>query len=280
MIKSNFHTHTNYCDGSDEPEAYVKEAIKSGFNSLGFSGHAPFPKENTFAIKENDLENYCNNIEFLKDKYKNEINIFLALEADYIPEITNSFQNLYQKCSLDYIIGSVHLVINPENKKLWFIDGPKMEIYDKGLEIVFNNNIRQAVKAYYHQINRMIETQKPDVIGHLDKIKMHNKNRFFSEDEKWYQNLVTETLNLVKEKNYILEINTRGIYKKRCDSLFPGTKILKQIHLLKIPIIVSSDAHKPSELTLGFDQATVTLKNIGFKNFMTFSSHGWEEIGL
>jgi len=280
MIKSNFHTHTNYCDGSDEPEAYVKEAIKSGFNSLGFSGHAPFPKENTFSIKENDLENYCNNIEFLKDKYKNEINIFLALEADYIPEITNSFQSLYQKCNLDYIIGSVHLVLNPENKKLWFIDGPKMEIYDKGLEMVFNNNIRQAVKAYYHQINRMIETQKPDVIGHLDKIKMHNKNRFFSEDEKWYQNLVTETLNLIKEKNIIIEVNTRGIYKKRCDSLFPGLNILKNICLMKIPIILNSDAHKPSELALGFDQAFKALQSIGFKYRMTFLANDWIKIDL
>ncbi|MBI9037809.1 MAG: histidinol-phosphatase HisJ [Bacteroidales bacterium] len=280
MIKSNYHTHTKFCDGSDEPEAYVKEAIKLGFNSLGFSGHAPFPKENTFAIKDNDLENYCNNIEFLKNKYQNIIKVYIALEVDYIPEITEDFHNFYKKCNLDYIIGSVHLVLNPENKKLWFIDGPKEEIYDKGLEIAFNNNIRQAVKAYYYQINRMIETQEPDVIGHLDKIKMHNKNRFFSEDEKWYQNLISETLMLSKEKNCIIEVNTRGLYKKRCDSLFPGKQILKQIHSMKIPIVVNSDAHKPSELTLGFDQAIKELKSIGFKNHMTFSVHGWEKIEL
>ena len=280
MIKSNFHTHTKFCDGSDEPETYIIEAIKLRFDSLGFSGHAPISIKNAFAIKENDLENYCKNIEFLKKKYKNKINIFLALEADYIPEITEDFHNFYRKCNLDYIIGSVHLVVNPENKKLWFIDGPKADIYEKGLEIVFNKDIRQAVKAYYHQINKMIETQKPDVIGHLDKIKMHNKKRYFSEEEKWYKNLVSETLELVKEKNYILEVNTRGLYKKRCDSLFPGTKILKQIYSLKIPLLLSSDAHKPSELALGYDQAIRTLKSIGFKNLMTFSIDGWEEVGL
>ncbi len=280
MIKSNYHTHTKFCDGSDEPEIYINEAIKLGFDSLGFSGHAPLPNENTFAIKENDLENYCKNIEALKNKYKNKINIFLALEADYIPEVTVDFHNFYKKCNLDYIIGSVHLVLNPENKKRWFIDGPKAEIYEKGLEIVFNNDIRKAVTAYFHQINKMIETQKPDVIGHLDKIKMHNKKPYFSEEEKWYKNLVSETLKLVKEKNYILEVNTRGIYKKRCDSLFPGIKILKQIHSLKIPIIISSDAHKPSELALGYNQAVRILKNIGFKKRMTFSLNEWKEIEL
>lgn len=280
MMKSNFHTHTKFCDGSDEPETYINEAIKLGFDSLGFSGHAPISIKNTFAIKENDLENYCKNIEFLKNKYQNKINIFLALEADFIPEITEDFHSFYQKCNLDYIIGSIHLVLNPENKKLWFIDGPKGEIFEKGLEIVFNNNIRKAVTAYFHQINKMIETQKPDVIGHLDKIKMHNKNRFFSEEEKWYKNLISETLELVKEKNSILEINTRGLYKKRCDSLFPGTKILKQIHSLKIPIIISSDAHKPSELVLGYNQTIKILKSIGFKHLMTFSIGGWEEIAL
>ena len=39
--KQNLHTHTTYCDGKDTPEQVVLKAIEKGFNSIGFSGHAP-----------------------------------------------------------------------------------------------------------------------------------------------------------------------------------------------------------------------------------------------
>ena len=38
-MKQNLHTHTVFCDGEDTPEAFVKEAIARGFDSIGFSGH-------------------------------------------------------------------------------------------------------------------------------------------------------------------------------------------------------------------------------------------------
>ena len=70
--------------------------------------------------------------------------------------------------------------------ELWFIDGPDKN-YVIGIENIFNNDIKKAVTNYYRQIQEMVITQKPDIIGHLDKIKMNNKARFFSEDEKWYK---------------------------------------------------------------------------------------------
>ena len=48
MKKSNFHTHTKFCDGSDKPETYIIEAIKLGFDSLGFSGHAPISYQSLY----------------------------------------------------------------------------------------------------------------------------------------------------------------------------------------------------------------------------------------
>lgn len=272
----NFHTHTNFCDGSAEPEKYIKTALDLGFHSLGFSGHAPVPMENNFAIPENELENYCQEIRRLKKKYFGKINIFLSLEIDYIPEITYDFNHFFKQCNLDYAIGSVHLVKNKQNNGMWFIDGPKPETYDQGLRDVFNNDISLAVRTYFQQINEMILSQKFDIVGHFDKIKMHNKNRYFSENEKWYKDEISKTLNLISEKNLIVEVNTRGIYKKRSDSLFPGKEILKQIYKINIPITLSSDAHKPSELSACFNESVKTIKDIGFKELMIFTKNGWE----
>jgi histidinol-phosphatase (PHP family) len=124
----------------------------------------------------------------------------------------------------------------------------------------------------------MIITQKPDIIGHLDKIKMYNRGRYFQETDPWYVNLVDETLDLIRDSGCVIEVNTRGIYKKRSEALFPGPEILKKIHALKIPVTISSDAHKPHELSLYFSETREILAKIGFKGTWMKSREAWKEI--
>ena len=64
----NYHTHTNYCDGSEEPENYIISAISKNMAALGFSGHAPLPFENTWATKHDKIDEYFTTIENLKNK--------------------------------------------------------------------------------------------------------------------------------------------------------------------------------------------------------------------
>jgi len=275
MINFNFHQHSNFSDGANPPEDYVKKAIELGFEAVGFTEHSPLPFENPFSLKRENVLGYIETIDELKEKYRNEINVYLGLEMDYIPNTSDDFDFWKKVCRTDYLIGSVHLVKPPETKNLWFTDGPKHEIYDQGLNDFFGNDIKLAVRTYYHQINEMIETQDFDVVGHIDKIKMHNQNRFFTEDESWYQELVDECLDLVVQKNLIIEVNTRGIYKKRSKTLFPDGLILQKVKDLNIPIIISSDAHQPDELNLGFKDAVSKLTVIGFREVMYFEGGGW-----
>lgn len=270
----NLHTHTSFCDGKADPEKYVEKAIELGFHTLGFSGHAPVPFENSFAIKDERLHPYFDSIRNLKDQYKDQIRLLLALEIDYIPGITKDFNEFRNAGNLDYVIGGVHLIRNKEVNGLWFIDGPLQEKYDEGLQKLFMGNGRKGVEAYYMQVMEMVATQKLDIIAHIDKIKMHNKNRFFSENEKWYKDLVWKTLNYIaSETNCIVEVNTRGLYKKRSDTFFPSPEILEQIHHLKIPVTVSSDAHKPDELDKYVADAMGLLKDIGFRELVYFDGN-------
>ncbi|MBU1014317.1 MAG: histidinol-phosphatase [Bacteroidetes bacterium] len=275
----NLHTHTHFCDGSDAPEAYVKAAIDLNLSTLGFSGHAPMPFENKYAIPAEKLSEYIDEIGRLKKKYQGQIKVLKSLEFDYIPGVTEDFEILTKKYQLDYTIGSVHLVGNQNTEQFWFTDGGSAIPYDEGLQKNYHGDIRLAVKAYYNQINQMILTQNPDIIGHLDKVKMHNQNRFFTEDEGWYQQEIDQTLDLIKSKGCIVEVNTRGLYKKRSDSLFPGVEVLKKIKSLHIPITISSDAHNPKELLLFISETISDLKNLGFNKVMNFDKE-WVEIPL
>lgn len=269
----NLHTHTTFCDGKAEPEAFVSKAIEWGYHTLGFSGHAPVPFENKFAIREEHLQDYFDEVSRLIKKYQGQIRILRSLEIDYIPGITRNFSEFVALGKLHYTIGGVHLIRNKEkdDQGLWFIDGPRHETYDEGLQKLFAGNPRKGVEAYFNQLSEMIATQQPDIIAHIDKIKMHNKNRYFSEEEAWYKDLVWKLLKYIaKETSCIIEVNTRGLYKKRSDTFFPGPAILEQIHQLNIPITISTDAHLPDELNGYYQEALDLVKDIGFKELLCF----------
>ncbi|NTW23555.1 MAG: histidinol-phosphatase [Lentimicrobium sp.] len=276
----NYHTHSRYSDGSSEPIAYVEEAIRQGFTSLGFSEHSVLPFENTFALQAGTEIAYVAEVKRLREVYEGRLDILLALEADYIPGLSYGFSALKSSLGLDYIIGSVHLVKNSHNDILWFIDGPKRETYDNGLNELFGGDIRKGVTAYWQQINRMIHEEEFDIIGHLDKIKMHNQGRWFNEDEQWYLNLVNETVALIAEKDLIVEVNTRGVYKGRSESLFPGEYILKRMQERGVRITLSSDAHQPHEVSMWFEEAKAEIKNCGFKMLSTFAEGKWTDTEL
>jgi len=280
MIQYNLHQHSTYSDGAAEPEAYVKQALEFGFQAMGFSEHSPLPFPTNFSLKEEKVEDYIQETERLKEKYIDQINLYRALEMDFIPGFSEDFAVWREKAKLDYAIGSVHMV-HPENgTDLWFIDGPESAIYDDGLQKFFGGNIKNAVKTYFHQVNQMIESQHFEIVGHVDKIKMHNRNRYFTEDESWYRNLIEETIRLISENDLIVEVNTRGLYKKRSDRLFPDDYALQLVRELNIPIVISSDAHKPEELNLLFETAERRLLEMGF-GAVTFFDHGkWQSIPL
>lgn len=279
MVPYNFHMHSKFSDGSCMPEDYVVEAIKQQFKGLGFSEHSVLPFSNTFALK-NEVD-YCAEIERLRKIYSDQIDLYISLEADFIPGMSESMVSLKKRLELDYIIGSVHLVRETDDSEdLWFIDGPVIQTYDDGINGIYGGNAKKAVTTYWHQVNQMIMKEQFDLIGHLDKIKMHNKGRWFNEEDDWYLSLVNETIDLIEEKKLLVEINTRGLYKKRSETFFPGEYILKRLKEADIGIVISSDAHHPSEISLCFEEAIKTLKGIGYRSCYIFEKKDWKEFGF
>lgn len=275
MINYNFHQHTYFSDGKETPEKFAEQALELGFSAIGFSEHSPLPFDNPFSLKKENIDDYIRQTELIKDKYEGQLKIYRALEMDFVPGMSEDFDYWRKRCKVDYLIGSIHLVKAEGFKRLWFTDGPDYKTYDKGIEDFFGGDVKKAVKQFYHQTNTMIETQKFEILGHFDKIKMHNRGRFFTDDEKWYRQLVDETLELIKQKDLIVEVNTRGLYKKRSDEFFPDGYALKRVQDLNIPVLISSDAHHPAELNLLFNEAVSHLKKFGFQELMFFDGGTW-----
>lgn len=82
MKLQDLHNHTTYSyDGQNTPEELIKNAISKGIDVLGICDHQ-------FSI-ENKLSSYIEEINFLKEKYKNEITIKCGLEIGLRPKPTN-----------------------------------------------------------------------------------------------------------------------------------------------------------------------------------------------
>lgn len=280
MIYSNFHTHSKYSDGKEEMSAYCQKAIDLGFHSLGFSDHAPVKFNNSFSIHPEKLSAYFEEVEKMKKIYEGKLNVFLSLEADYIPGYTYDFDEFRKQADIDYIIGSIHLVFNKENEKAWFIDGGNQEVWDDGLEKIFNGDIKLGVRSFFEQNMEMIETQNPDILGHMDKIKMHNKERLFSKEDKWYMDLIEACLLSIKKHNVVIEVNTRGLYKGRCMELFPSPFIVAKAQKMGIPIMLNSDAHHSDHLNGAYEIAIEGLKQAGIQSLVEYTKQGWISVPL
>lgn len=277
MKHSTYHSHNHYCDGKFAPEEYIKSAIGLGLKTFGFSSHVPLPFNNGWSMKEADLNKYLSEINKLKEKYKDKIEVYVGLEVDYIPDIIGPSHPKIKQMGLDFSIGSIHYVDQLDDGTHWEIDGTYTSFL-KGFKEIFQGCGKNAMLRYLSLTKEMIETEKPQIVGHLDKIKIHNKQEssLFSDEDKWYQDDVEETLDIIKEKGSIIEVNTRGMYKKLTDEPYPGIMILKKVKNKNIPIMLNSDSHHPREITGYYTNAIKILRVLGFQELIVLRNNEWQ----
>ena len=158
----------------------------------------------------------------------------------------------------------------------WEVDGPHPQFL-RGLHGIFGNDIRRAVTRYYELIRQMVVEEKPDVVGHLDKIKIQNQSApLFDERDDWYREAVAETLRTIAGSGLVMEVNTRGLYKKRAAETYPSRWILEQAHRMGIAVTLSSDAHHPREIAGCFAETAQMLREIGYRTLQILWNGTWQ----
>jgi histidinol-phosphatase (PHP family) len=114
------------------------------------------------------------------------------------------------------------------------------------------------------------------LIAHLDLIKKFNAhNRFYHEDDGWYQALIDDTLRLMDANGCMLEINTKAIQSGCCDYFYPSKFILQRCLDLNIPLVLNSDAHHPDQLEFYFKEAARLLIELGVGELFTLKGNRW-----
>lgn len=274
MKWTNYHTHSHYCDGKNSIEDHIQSAIKHNIFSLGMSSHCPVPFENGWSMKLVDLNTYLEEIDQLKLKYKGSIDLYKSLEVDYIPGIIGPSHPTISDADLDYVIGSLHFVDAFEDGQPCVIDGPH-NAFLRGLESIHKGDIKVAVKRFFSITRQMVREDCPDIVGHFDKIRMQNKNGLWDETSEWYRQEILNTLEEIQSSNAIVEVNTRGIYKKNTPEPYPSLWALDQIKRMGVPICMNSDGHQPKEIIGVFEATSKMLHQKGFREVSIFANGQW-----
>lgn len=276
MYWSNYHSHCTFCDGRSSMEDFVRFAISKNVKKYGFSSHAPLPFHTKWTMEADNYTDYEAEFKRIKQKYINEIELYLGLEVDYIHDCSDISNSFFTGKQLDYTIGSIHYLDKLQNNEYWSIDGAFRD-FNEGLQHLFKGDIQAGTRRFFEMSTLMIEKGGFDIVGHVDKITYHGmKYRHFSTEQRWYKRLMTQLLELIKSKNLILEINTKSL--KDHGFTFPHHSFYPLIHEMGIPVHVNSDCHYPTNITNGFLPVYKQLYETGFRTMHQLSQGKWRAI--
>ncbi len=258
----NLHTHTIYCDGKDTPEDMIKRAIEIGFDSIGFSGHAPMKYDINWAMTESGKDAYVKEIKQLKEKYRNDINVYLGIENDLFADTDLSVY--------DYVISSVHFIRIGE--EIFGIDVNPNAV-KRLIDLHFGGNGLKYVRSYYENLAKINDLSRTDIVGHCDLVtKYCEREKFFDENCKEYTSYALEGITAVAEKNKVFEVNTGAIARGHRTTVYPAPFIMKRLKELNCHLVISSDCHNKQFLNCKFSEATEYVKSFGFDKIYLFKN--------
>lgn len=266
ILKTNYHTHTDFCDGKDSAEVMAQAAYEKGFDILGFSSHSMYPFASLWHIAPREHTAYVEEIHRIKEKYKAKMQIQCGFEVDYIPGICTPCMDAFSQFKPDYLIGSVHYIVTEKGN--FGIDDTADNVR-KGIADLFGNNAKAAVCTYFSLQREMLRKGDFAIWGHPDVVRKRNGSlQFFSEDENWYREELTATAQEAGHAGVIAEINTGAIARHCMDDVYPSSLFLELLHDNGIPVTISSDAHRGDDIDCAFDRASLAAKKAGYRELM------------
>lgn len=269
--KQNLHTHTTYADGKDTPEELVLEAIKRGFQGIGFSEHSYMEFSNyPYQMTVEDTAFYKKEIQELKEKYRGEIDIFCGMEFEFFSSIpTDGF---------DYLIGSVHY-LKIKDKILGFDRDLKATL--SYINENFQGNGMKFAEKYFETVALLPTRGNFDIIGHFDLLTKNNEiGKFIDTSDKKYLDFGLEAIHNLKGKIPLFEVNTGAISRGYRTSPYPQIEFLREFKNCGFGAVITSDCHDKNFLDCHFAEARQMLMNCGFKNHWILTSKGFREVEL
>lgn len=219
---------------------YCEVAKSRGLRQMGVTEHDRYlDKIDLAAFRE------------AQEKYQ-DVGLRLGIEIDFVPGAEERMDHDRNALPYDYVIGSVHRVQGEE------VDHPQhQEIYEK-LETY------ELYERYYANVREAALSGRFDVLGHPDLIKIFR--RFPDAD---ITPMLEETADAVAESGVVVDVNAAGL-RKPVGEVYPSRRLLEMLHHRGVPIVLSSDAHAPEQVAMGYEKSLRLVYDVGYREVVTF----------
>lgn len=268
MIRSDVHMHSSYSADSDTSmEMMIKGSIQKELEFICFTDHQDkncFLDDMEYTF---DTGKYREDITWLKEKYKDSIEICFGTEMGLMPEEPEFCQQYPKQWDFDFVIGSVH-----------FID------YKDPYYPVFFDDYPSDYDAYRHFLEVTLENVKNyddfDTLGHLDYVIRYGKEREKAYLEHEFYEITDEILRILISRGQGLEVNSAGL-KYGLPFAHPHERVLKRYRELGGEILtIGSDAHRPEHIAYDFPIVERQLGDIGFRYYTRYRNRKPEFIKI
>jgi histidinol-phosphatase (PHP family) len=240
-------------------ERYREAAAERGIAELGVSEHIYrftqalelWDHEYWRANANDDLDAYCH---FVRE----ETDLRLGIEADFIPGREDRTSELLQARDFDYVLGSIHVLGDGA------LDYEKYDVWTRA------DSADKVWRTYFTWLGEAAASGLFDVLSHPDLVKYWgtaSRERPWPEkDLRYYYEIAMEP---IAESGIAIEVSTAGL-RKPIGELYPAEAFLEMVVDAGNPIALSSDAHRPEHLGYGYDQALALLDRVGVTEIAVF----------
>lgn len=225
----NYHAHTTWCShATGTPEMYVERAIEGGILHFGFSDHFPFRfPDGTglyWRVQLEDVEDYVEKINSLKNIYGDKIDIKVGFEMEYYPDYFDSMLKNALKWGAEYLILGQHFIKSEyERPESYFHSVSPHESIDE--LVTYADGVCAAIRSGVFSY-----------VAHPDIFR-------FTGDADIYRLQMRKICEASRECGVPLEINLLGIRENRH---YPNEAFWEIAGEVGSPVLFGFDAHDAS----------------------------------
>jgi histidinol-phosphatase (PHP family) len=241
---------------ADNAARYREIAAERGIQELGVAEHVyrftaaldvwqhPLWVESA----HDDIDRYC---DFVRD----ETDLKLGIEADFIPGREERMRALLEQRDWDYVIGSIHFLAEGA------LDYDRFDVWNSA------RSADHVWKTYFTWLGELAASGMYDIMAHPDLVKHWGRERPWPEkDLRFYYDLAMEQ---IAESGIAVEVSTAGL-RKPVGEIYPAVAFLEMVVDAGNPIVLSSDAHTPEHLGHEYERALELLDAVGINELAVF----------
>jgi len=282
-MRFDYHMHLEYGSyDEDYAEGFFRAAAERGVDEIGFSEHAhTFPEfeqlyyddlilDDSFVgafqrkwLKTNKfkytLDEYFSFIEKLRKKHK----VLAGIEVCNFQD-QEAAAKILRAYPFDYIIGSVHFL------RGWAYDTAAIKAeWD-------NHPLTDIYEWYAQEAEKLAAAGLYDALGHPFNIRLY---RYFPDfDVTPY---LARVARAMKAADMIVDLNTGTYYRYSIEEFSPYPDFMRMANACGLPIITTSDAHKPEDCARYNEEAVQYARSFGYREQIRFTgARGRERVAL